>query len=70
MHGVHFVSFALLCAAAAAALGGATSIAPPRRLFSVYVYHEEALQSSGYNNVDNLGCGVFTNASATTELVK
>ena len=41
----------------------------PRALFKVFVYHEGALQSSGYANNDNLGCGVFRDATKASELI-
>jgi hypothetical protein len=39
------------------------------RLFSLFVYHEKSLQSSGYKNWDALGCGVFTNSQKNAEFV-
>tara|TARA_B110000208_G_scaffold118343_1_gene144841 strand:+ start:121 stop:1377 length:1257 start_codon:yes stop_codon:yes gene_type:complete len=47
----------------------ATSPSSPRALFKVFVYHEEALQSSGYANWDNHGCGVFRNSTQAAEFI-
>ena len=46
-----------------------TNMASPRKLYSLFVYHEAALLSSGYQNWGSMGCGVFTNTDKTAEFV-
>jgi len=55
-----------LCYAVCVAAAAPTS---PRALFKLFVYHEEALQSSGYANWNNQGCGVFRNSTQAGELI-
>ena len=58
-----------LTATLAAAKAGALARSGTRKLFSLFVYHEESLLSSGYSNWDALGCGVFTDTTKTMEFV-
>ena len=51
------------------AKAGALARSGTRKLFSLFVYHEESLLSSGYGNWDALGCGVFTDTTKTMEFV-
>ena len=44
-------------------------MASPRKLYSLFVYHEATLLSSGYQNWGSMGCGVFTNMDKTAEFV-
>ena len=46
-----------------------TNMASPRKLYSLFVYHEAALLSSGYQNWGSMGCGVFTNTDKMAEFV-
>ena len=46
-----------------------TNMASPRKLYSLFVYHEATLLSSGYQNWGSMGCGVFTNTDKMAEFV-
>ena len=41
-----------------------------RKLFGIYVYAEKTLASSGYNNWDQLGCGVFTRPTRNDQFIQ
>mgnify|MGYP001223678102 CR=1 FL=1 len=50
-------------------LATVASATDQRKLFGVYVYAEKTLASSGYNNWDQLGCGVFTKPARTQDFI-
>jgi hypothetical protein len=64
-----FVTLLFLCSAFHSTASSSVS-STQRKLFGVYVYAEQTLASSGYNNWDQLGCGVFTKPARTDGFIQ
>jgi len=47
----------------------ASTAAGSQRLFGLTVFHESSLKSSGYNNGQQLGCGVFEHEAKTRQFI-